>query len=44
VEELRLALLKFRETYKTIWLIKRHGFQPPTAIRNEQLQPAALAA
>ena len=43
-EELRLALLAFRETYNASWLIKRHGFKSPTAFRHEQLQPAALAA
>lgn len=44
VEELRQALLAFRETYNTSWLIERHGFRPPAAIRDEQLPPAALAA
>jgi transposase InsO family protein len=44
VEELRTALLEFRETYNTTWLIERHGFRPPAAIRQEQLQTAALAA
>ena len=44
VEELRRALLEFREAYNSTWLIERHGFRPPDAIRQEQLQPAALAA
>jgi putative transposase len=44
VEELRQALLEFRETYNATWLIERHGFRPPDAVRKEQLQPAALAA
>jgi putative transposase len=44
VEELRQALLDFRETYNSTWLIERHGFRSPAAVRNEQLQPAALAA
>jgi putative transposase len=44
VEQLRLALLDFRETYNATWLIERHGFRPPAAIRAEQLPPAALAA
>jgi transposase InsO family protein len=44
VEELRRALLAFRETYNTTWLIERHGFRPPAAIRTAQLSPAALAA
>ena len=44
VEELRLALLAFRETYNTTWLIQRLGFQTPNAVRRSQLPPAALAA
>ena len=44
VEELRQAVLAFREVYNTTWLIERHGFRPPAAIRNEQLSPAAKAA
>ena len=44
IEELRQALLAFRQTYNTTWLIERHGFITPTAFRQSQLQPAALAA
>ena len=44
VEELRTALLTFRRAYNTTWLVQRHGFRTPAAIRDEQLQPAALAA
>jgi len=44
VEELRLALLEFRETYNATWLIERHGFISPDAARQNQLQCAALAA
>ena len=44
LEELRQALLAFRESYNTIWLIERHGFQTPAAVRQNQLSPAALAA
>jgi putative transposase len=43
-EELRQALLEFRETYNATWLIERHGFRPPAAIRNERLPTAARAA
>jgi transposase InsO family protein len=43
-EELRLALLEFRETYNATWLIERHGFRPPSAVRQDQLSTAALAA
>ncbi len=44
VEELRRALLEFRETYNATWLIERHGFRPPSAVRQDQLSTAALAA
>ena len=44
VEDLRQALLDFREIYNTSWLIERHGFQTPAAVRQNQLPPAALAA
>jgi putative transposase len=44
VEELRRALLAFREAYDTTWLIERQGFRRPAAIREEQLPAAALAA
>src|SRR5689334_9040434 len=39
IEELRQALLTFRETYNTNWLIEWHGFVTPTAFRQKQLQP-----
>ena len=44
LEELRQALLAFRETYNGTWLIERHGFRPPAAVRDEQLSTAATAA
>src|ERR687886_2017268 len=44
IEQLRRALIEFREVYNTTWLIERHGFRPPAAIRAEQLPPAARAA
>lgn len=44
VEDLRMALLEFRKTYNTTWLIERHGFRPPSAVRQQQLSTAALAA
>ena len=44
LEELRQALLEFRETYNATWLIERHGFRPPNAVRQDQLSTAALAA
>ncbi len=44
VEELRQALLDFRETYNATWLIERHGFRTPSAVRQDRLSTAALAA
>jgi transposase InsO family protein len=44
VEDLRRALLEFRETYNATRLIERHGFRPPNAVRQDQLSTAALAA
>ena len=44
VEELRLALLNFREIYNTTWLIQRLGYRTPAQARQDQLSQAALAA
>jgi putative transposase len=44
IEELRQALLAFRDTYNTTWLIERHGFISPAAFRQSQLQTIAKAA
>jgi len=44
IEELRQALLEFRQTYNTSWLIERHGFLTPAQFRHKQLQTAAIAA
>jgi putative transposase len=44
IEDLRQALLAFRQTYNTTWLIERHGFVTPAAFRQNQLQSAVLAA
>ena len=44
IEELRQALLEFRETYNATWLIERHGFMSPSDFRQRQLQPVAEAA
>jgi Integrase core domain len=40
IEELRQALLEFRDKYNNTWLIERHGFISPAAFRQMQLQPA----
>src|SRR5215207_2718109 len=39
VEQLRLALLDFCQTYNTTWLIERHGFRPPAAIPRINFHP-----
>lgn len=44
IEELRQALLAFRDTYKATWVIERHGFITPEAFRQKQLQAIAKAA
>jgi putative transposase len=44
IEELRQALLEFRQTYNTTWLIERHGFLTPAQFRQKKLQTAAVAA
>jgi putative transposase len=44
VEELRQALLAFRQTDNITWLIEPHGFLTPAQFRHKQLQAAAIAA
>jgi transposase InsO family protein len=44
IEELRQALLVFRDTYNTTWLIERHGYLTPEQFRHKQLQQVAVAA
>ena len=41
IEELRQALIGFREAYNATWLIERHGYLTPTRFREKQLQPLA---
>jgi len=36
IEDLRQALLEFKQTYNKHWPIERHGHRPPAAIRREQ--------
>jgi len=43
-QQLRQALIAFRDAYNATWLIERHGFRLPAAIRAEQFPTAALAA
>ena len=44
VEELRLGLLEFRQTYNEHWLIKRHGHRSPAQLRRDQMNTIPLAA
>src|SRR3970282_2696461 len=38
-EELRLALLDFKQTYNENWLIERHGWRTPPQGRAEEVRP-----
>ena len=44
VEELRLALLAFKQTYNQSWTIERHGYQTPAQVRAEQVDQRPMAA
>ena len=43
VEELRLALLEFKERFNRHWLLQRHGYKTPAEVR-AQYEPAKEAA
>jgi transposase InsO family protein len=44
VEELRLALLAFRQTYNQSWIIERHGYRTPAQVRADQIGQLPMAA
>ena len=44
VEELRLALLEFRNLYNEHWLIERHGHRSPAQFRRDQINRQPMAA
>ena len=44
VEELRLALLAFRQIYNQGWIIERHGYRTPAQVRADQIGPTLMAA
>ena len=44
VEELRLALLAFQQTYNRSWIIERHGYKTPAQVRAEQVGQLPMAA
>jgi len=41
VDQLRLALLAFKERYNHGWLVQRHGYQSPAAVRARLIELAA---
>ena len=44
VEELRLALIAFRQTYNQSWIIERHGYRTPAQVRADQIGLTLMAA
>jgi len=44
IEELRLALIAFRQTYNQSWIIERHGYRTPAQVRAEQIGPTLIVA
>jgi len=44
VEELRQALHAFKDTYNQTWIVQRHGYQTPAAVRAAQRAPLPVAA
>ena len=44
IEELRLALQAFRQTYNQTWIIERHGYRTPAQVRADQLGQTPMAA
>jgi transposase InsO family protein len=44
IEELRLALLAFKQTYNQTWIVERHGYKTPAQVRAEQATALPMAA
>jgi putative transposase len=44
IEDLLLALHVFKDTYNRTWIVERHGYQTPAAVRAAQLAPLPAAA
>jgi putative transposase len=44
VEELRLALIVFQQTYNQSWIVERHGYRTPAQVRADQLGRMPMAA
>ena len=43
-EELRLALLKFRQIYNENWIMHRHKYKTPVQFRRDIIENRAMAA
>jgi transposase InsO family protein len=44
IEELRLALVAFKQTYNQTWIIERHGYRTPAQVRADQTGQLPRAA
>ena len=44
LEELRLALLAFKQIYNQSWIIERHGYKTPAQVRADQIGQLPIAA
>jgi putative transposase len=44
IEDLLLALHAFKDAYNRTWIVERHGYQTPAAVRAAQLAPLPAAA
>ena len=44
IEELRLALIAFKQTYNQTWIIERHGYRTPAQVRADQIGQMPMAA
>jgi putative transposase len=44
IEDLRLDLHAFKDTYNRTWIVERHAYQTPAAVRAAQLAPLPVAA
>jgi putative transposase len=44
LEELRLALLAFKQTYNQSWIIERHNYKTPAQVRADQIGQLARVA
>jgi len=44
VEELRQAVLAFKQRYNQTWIIERHGDKTPAQVRDEQIAAMPMSA